>query len=253
MEILENRILTFRTRQPEKYSIIPKCAAIGENNGIYEMAVAWGYEEARILKNLGVKDVPSPIKREYNWPGLYKPMEHQIETAGFLTMHHRAFCFNDPGTGKSLSCLWAADYLMTKRVVRRVLILCPLSIMNSAWLADLSKSILHRSAAIAYASTASKRKDIVNGGYEFVISNYDGLEIIDDDIIKDGRFDLIITDECNYVKSIKTRRWKTLNKILRPTTRLWMLTGTPAPQSPVDAFGLAQLVNPTTGPQFTNA
>jgi SNF2 family DNA or RNA helicase len=217
------------------------------------MAVAWGYEEARILKNLGVKDVPSPIKREYNWPGLYKPMEHQIETAGFLTMHHRAFCFDEVGLGKTLSCLWAADYLMAKRVVRRVLILCPLSIMNSAWLADLSKSILHRSAAVAYASTASKRKDIVHGGYEFVISNFDGLEIIDDEIIKDGRFDLVITDESNVYKSIKTRRWKTLSKILRPTTRLWMLTGTPAPQSPVDAFGLAKLVNPNAVPQFTGA
>lgn len=31
---------------------------------------------------------------------------------------------------------------------------------------------------------------------------------------------------------------------------LWMMTGTPAAQSPVDAFGLAKLVNPSAVPRF---
>jgi superfamily II DNA or RNA helicase len=31
---------------------------------------------------------------------------------------------------------------------------------------------------------------------------------------------------------------------------MWMLTGTPAAQSPVDAFGLAKLINPTGTPKF---
>jgi superfamily II DNA or RNA helicase len=47
--------------------------------------------------------------------GRYKPMAHQIETAAFLTMHRRAFVFSEPGTGKTLSALWAADYLMQAR------------------------------------------------------------------------------------------------------------------------------------------
>src|SRR5690349_19520019 len=128
MEIVENKLLLFRTRNPEKYSIIPKCAVVAEQDGVYELAAMWNYETARVLKNLGVKNVPSPIKRAYSWPAMpgIKPMAHQIETAAFLTLHHRAFCFNQPGTGKTLSCLWAADYLMNLGLVRRVLVLAPL-------------------------------------------------------------------------------------------------------------------------------
>jgi len=35
-----------------------------------------------------------------------------------------------------------------------------------------------------------------------------------------------------------------------PSTRLWMMTGTPASQSPEDAFGLAKLVNPQGVPKY---
>jgi SNF2 family DNA or RNA helicase len=50
-----------------------------------------------------------------------------------------------------------------------------------------------------------------------------------------------------------TQRWKSLNKIIGPETYLWMMTGTPASQSPVDAFGLAKLVNPEGVPKFFTA
>jgi len=37
---------------------------------------------------------------------------------------------------------------------------------------------------------------------------------------------------------------------VKPETWLWMMTGTPAAQSPLDAFGLAKLVNPKGVPRF---
>jgi len=109
MEIVDNKVLVLRTQDPDKYSIIPKSAVLGEpEQGTYEVAVHWGLHEARVLKNLGVRKVPSPILRAYDWPGRYIPFAHQKETAEFFTMHTRAFCFSEPGTGKTLSALWAA-------------------------------------------------------------------------------------------------------------------------------------------------
>lgn len=253
MQIIEDKALLLRTRNPHKYSIIPKHKVVGEQDGIFEVAVYWGLDEARVLKNLGVKDVPSPITRRYNWPGRYKPMAHQIETAAFLTMHRRAFCFNDPGTGKTLSALWAADYLMQRKEVRRVLVLCPLSIMHSAWMGDIASSVIHRSAVVAHHSQAARRIEMVQSNYEIVISNYDGLNLIADEINANGKFDLIIVDEANAYKNPSTRRWKALASIVKPETYLWMMTGTPASQSPVDAYGLARLVNPAGVPKFQTA
>ena len=253
MEIVENKALVFRTRNPHKYRIIPKHKIMERMDGGYDVAVYWGLDECRVLKNLGVKDVPSPITRRYNWPGRYKPMAHQVETAAFLTMNKKAFVFSEPGTGKTLSALWAADYLMQRGDVRRCLILCPLSIMHSAWLNDLNNSIIHRSAIVAHHAQSSRRIEMIQQDYEFVICNYDGLNLIAQEIVNDGRFDLIIVDEANAYKTMTTKRWKTLKSIMQPNTHLWMMTGTPASQSPADAYGLAKLVNPDGVPKFFTA
>ena len=253
MQIIENKALLINTRTPDKYNIIPKRQVVFESDEGTSILIKWGLDEVRVLRNLGVRKAPSPITGRYNWPGKYQPMEHQIETAAFLTLHRRAFCFNDPGTGKTMSALWAADYLMKIGEVRRVLILCPLSIMHSAWLADIGQSVLHRSAIIAHHSKATRRIEMIQGDYEFVIVNYDGLNLIADEVNNDGRFDLVIVDEANAYKTVSTNRWKTLAKIIQPHTYLWMMTGTPASQSPVDAYGLAKLVSPDRVPKFFTA
>lgn len=253
MEIVENKALLFKTRQPAKYAIIPKSKIVDERNGVYKMAVYWGLDEARVLRNLGLKSVQSPIIARYDWPGKFKPFAHQVDTASFLTLNRRGFVFNDPGTGKTFSALWAADYLMKLGKVRRCLILCPLSIMHDAWMSSIAKSTIHRTAVAAHHAQATRRLEMVQGNYEFVVVNYDGVNLIAQEIINDGRFDLVIVDETNAYKNTTTRRWKTLAEILTPDTMLWMMTGTPASQSPLDAYGLAKLVNPTGVPKFMNA
>ena len=245
MQIIDNKVLLLNLRNPNKVTtLIPKSKIVGEN----QVAVSWGLDEARVLKNLQIKNIPSPIMGQYTWPGLHKPFEHQKVTASFLTLHPRAFCLNEQGTGKTGSVIWAADYLMKLKKIRRVLVICPLSIMDSAWRADLFKFAMHRHVDIAYGNR-EKRKAIINGDADFVIINYDGVEIVKDEIAE-GKFDLIVIDEANAYKNTQTTRWKTLNRILKPDTWLWMLTGTPAAQSPVDAYGLAKLVNPLNVPKF---
>ena len=86
MDIIDDKALVFKTRNPEKYSIIPKHKIIEQEGDTYKVAVYWGLDESRVLKNLGVKDIQSPIVRRYKWPGRYKPMQHQVETASFLTI-----------------------------------------------------------------------------------------------------------------------------------------------------------------------
>jgi SNF2 family DNA or RNA helicase len=217
-------------------------------DGLQDVAVFWGLNEAQELTKLKIKNVPSPITRDYAWPGLHRPFAHQKETAAFLTLRKKAFCFNEQGTGKTAAVIWAADYLMNLGLVRRVLIICPLSIMKSAWQQDLFRFAVHRSCDIAYGKR-DQRKEIINGDAEFVIINFDGLEIVREEVLA-GEFDLIVVDEASAYKNIQTSRWKTLRMVVRPDTWLWMLTGTPAAQSPVDAFGLAKLINPDGIPKF---
>jgi SNF2 family DNA or RNA helicase len=248
MQIIDNRGLLLRLRNPAKITTaIPTSKAVGEN----EVLVKWGVDEARVLRNLNVKDVPSPILGMYDWPGRYPPFEHQKTTASFLTMNPRAFCFNEQGTGKTASAIWAADFLMKQGKIKRALIICPLSIMDSAWRADLFSFAMHRTVDIAHGAK-KKRQEIINSDTEFVIINYDGVEIVKDDIANGG-FDLIIVDEATHYKNAQSKRWKVLASIMNSNTWLWMMTGTPAAQSPVDAYGLAKLVNPKEVPRFFGA
>jgi hypothetical protein len=248
LQIINNKILLLNLRNPNKVTtVIPKSKQLEGN----QVAVNWGLDEARILKNLQIKNIPSPIIGHYNWPGLHKPFDHQKTTASFLTLHPRAFCLNEQGTGKTGSVIWAADYLMNIGRIKRVLVICPLSIMDSAWRADLFKFAMHRKVDIAYGSR-EKRIRIINSDAEFVIINYDGVEIVQEEIANGG-FDLIVIDEANAYKNAQTTRWKTLNRILKHDTWLWMMTGTPAAQSPVDAYGLAKLVSPHNVPKFYSA
>jgi len=248
LEIIDNKTLVLNLRDTNKVtSVIPNSKVIGDN----KVAVKWGLDESRVLRNLQIKNVPSPILGLYDWPGMHKPFDHQKTTAAFLTLNPRAFCLNEQGTGKTGSVIWAADYLIKIGRIKRVLVVCPLSIMDSAWRADLFKFAMHRHVDIAYGSK-DKRQRVINSDAEFVIINYDGIEIVAEDIAKGG-FDLIVIDEANAYKNAQTTRWKILNRLLKPDTWLWMLTGTPAAQSPVDAYGLAKLVNPQGVPRFFTA
>jgi len=188
------------------------------------------------------------LDETYSWPGLYKPFSHQKTTSAFLVSNKRAFCFNEAGTGKTSSVIWSADYLMDVGLIKKVLIVCPLSIMYSAWQSDLFKTAMHRKTAVAYG-TASKRKKVIEGNYEFVIINYDGIGIVKNEIENAG-FDLIVIDEANAYKSATTQRWRVMKSLLKPHMGLWMLTGTPASQSPLDAYGLAKLLGSASAPKF---
>jgi SNF2 family DNA or RNA helicase len=114
----------------------------------------------------------------------------------------------------------------------------------------LFKFAIHRTVSVAYGA-AKKRKEIVNAGNEFVIINFDGVGIVKKEIM-DGGFDLVVVDEASAYKNNKTERWKDLRDLMKVIKGLWMLTGTPAAQSPVDAFGLARLVNPTAVPLYVS-
>ena len=244
MRIIDSKALLVKLRNPKRVTeTVPKSTIVRDN----EVLVNWGLDEMHTLKKLNI-NVPSPIQGQYKWTGKYEPFDHQKKTAAFFTMNRRSFCFNEQGTGKTASAIWAADFLLNQGKIKRVLVICPLSIMDSAWREDFFTFAPHRSVDIAYGAS-KKRKAIIEQGADFVIINYDGVEIVSEEIANGG-FDLIIVDEATHYKNAQSKRWKTLNKLIKDDTWLWLMTGTPAAQSPLDAYGLAKMINPLNVPRF---
>ena len=207
-------------------------------------------DEVKVLNNLGIK-APSPILHYYDWPGQYTPYEHQRQTAAFLTMQHRCLVLNEIGTGKTQSALWAADYLLNAKKIKKVLILSPLSTLERVWGDGIFTGLVHRKFVVLHG-TAEKRLRLLGHDVEFYICNHDGFPIIADKI--NGMFDLVIVDEAAVLRNPSTKRFKFFRRWIdnNPQARLWLMTGTPTPNEPTDAWALAKLVgSPFCSKTFT--
>ena len=214
------------------------------------LAMPYGVDESMVLKNLGFS-VPAPITQYYTWPARFTAMDHQKETAAFLTMHKRALCLNAPGTGKSISSIWAADFLLDEGVAKKILIVAPLSTLKVVWGRELKHHLPHRSFVVCTGTSAKRKQLLETPGVQYVIINHDGFTNMQSELTD---FDVVIYDEATALKSPSSQRYKIFAKwMAKHQPWLWMLTGTPISQTPADAWTLARLVDSPNCPKsFTS-
>ena len=249
--IEDKRKLVIKTaKHGEIQTAIPH-AKVFSHQGELLTALEHGVEETLILRNLGFKKTPSPILSYYGWPARFKAMSHQRNTAAFLVSHRKALCLNAPGTGKSLSALWAADFLIEEGIAKKVLIIAPLSTVKVVWGKEIRHHIPHRSFEILTGNKDARLRKLETPGLQFLIVNHDGFAVIKDHI-KD--VDVVIYDEATALKTPGSQRFKQFYRWTQDNpVWLWLLTGTPISQSPVDAWTLAKLVNsPNVPKSFTS-
>ena len=97
-----SKSLILKLRDPSRVtSLIPR-ARVVPIDGINYTQVKFGLDEARVLRNMGIK-APSPIRYFYDWPlrvpGVAdpKPFEHQRVSSEFFTLHNRCINLSDMG------------------------------------------------------------------------------------------------------------------------------------------------------------
>lgn len=230
-------------------AVLPKSRLL--NHPYFNVAVKHTLESAKVLRNMGYT-APAPIRFQYGWPGKYTPFDHQVDMSEFLTLHRRAFNLSEMGTAKTNSALWAADWLIDTGRVHKVLVLSPLSTLERVWASDIFDTLMHRRCTIVHG-TREKRLKALNADVDFYIMNHDGLGITEimDVLIRRPDIDLVIVDEAGMFRNHQTRKYKALERLTRrPEMRLWLMTGTPCPNDPTDAWALARLVNPSRVPKF---
>lgn len=203
-------------------------------------------DETHVLRNLGVP-APSPILTQYNWTGKFTPMQHQKDSAAFFTLNKRCFNLSEMRTGKTSSALWAIDYLLNIGAIDEVLVICPLSVVD-VWVNEGFGTMPHR-AIQSMVGPRSKRLAILDSKSNIKVTNFDGVVTLKMELAEkyaDKRV-VIIVDECATYRTV-TQRYKALKSLITPKTWLWMMTGTPTPNAPTDAWAQAKLVNPKAVP-----
>lgn len=215
-------------------------------------------DSTKVLRNLGYQ-APHPMMHDgYEWPGRYTPMVHQIQTADFATVNRKLFILNATGTGKTGAVIWAMDYLIKRGYVKRVLVICPLSVIK-VWQDELFSLVPHYSTGIMTGEKA-RRRNILNSSAQICVINFDGVSSFYHHDKKEhtksselkGMFDLIIVDEASAYRNAGTERYAALDYINEIDTRLWLMSGTPTPNAPTDAWALTRLVSPSRVPGSFN-
>lgn len=214
--------------------------------------VRYGIDETRVLRNMGIP-VASPIRHLYEWRGKYKPYQHQLVTSDFFTLNSRAICLNDMGSGKSVSALWAADYLMDSGVIDKALIVCPRSTMHAVWEDEIVKHFMFNRRCVVLSGSRERRLKLLQQDVDFYIVNHDGVKVIADALKERTDINLWIVDEAAVYRNAATSRYKLIKELVRPTDWLWLMTGTPCPNAPTDAWALSRLINNPSCPKFFNA
>lgn len=185
----------------------------------------------------------------YQWPGPYTPMSHQIETTRFMADNPRSFVLNDMGTGKTASALWAIDYLIEHGYIEKALIVAPLSTLERVWRDEAFKLITHRRVQLLYGA-AQKRKEAYERDWDIGVVNYDGLPILAKHIATDSKLNCILVDEATAYRNSNIARFDLMERLSERMDYFWLMTGTPTPQAPSDAYGLAKILRNGLAPKF---
>ena len=250
----DKQALLLKVQDPERILTVIPTAKASIQDGVSLVAVPHRLDEVRVLRNLGIP-APSPIKYYYKWPGR-TPFQAQRDTAEFLTLQNNAFVLNELGTGKSLSALWAYDYLREMGIARKAMIVASLSTLERTWADEIFRNFPHLTFAVLHGSR-EKRFKLLEQDVDIYIINHDGVKVTGFIAAMAERkdIDVIVIDEIAQVaRNSGTRRWKTLNVVCNKQTprRVWGMTGKPTPNAPTDAWAQVRLLNPSTVPPFFN-
>jgi|SRR5580700_2123425 SNF2 family DNA or RNA helicase len=234
-----------------------------EVNGSY-LAVPRNLHTSQVLRHFNFPVPPVLTDSNYSWPrhpSIGHPYESQKLTTNFMILHPRCFVLSDMGVGKTLSTLWAADAVMRmhKPGTCRALIVCPLSIMQRVWSDGIFKNFLGaRTVEILHGDAAARSKALARPA-DFYIVNFDGVGVgahtrkrfeldgFSKQLSERGDIAICIIDEASAYKDSTTKRHRIARAVFGRKGYLWLLTGTPTPNAPTDAYGLAKLLNNAFG------
>ena len=246
----KHRVLVLHLRDPSAVLKLIPAAKPLVYKGRELTVVPHKLDEVKLLQNLGLNP-PHPVDYYYDWPGRYTPLDAQRETVRFLTIHPRAYCLNDLGTGKTLSALWSFDFLRTHGQARKLLVVAPLSTLERTWGDELFTHFPHLNFHVLHGSSQKRRLLLADQEVDVYVINHDGVKVIQDALQTRPDLDTVIIDELSQVaRNAQTDRWKSLRALIGARARVWGMTGTPTPNAPTDAWAQARLLTPSTVPTF---
>jgi len=195
---------------------------------------AWARAQGE--KNQEIDSIKIKLDTTFHIKGIKGEMYpyQKVGTEFLVASGGRAIIADAMGLGKSLQALAYIKHSGHKRT----LVVCPASV-KFAWEVEIKKWTNLSSVIIDSKTKFSEIDSSVN----LWIVNYDILRKHFEELSK-TRFDVIIGDECTYIKSLSAQRSKAFRAISRNIPSVIFLSGTPLLSRPSELFSLLNIIDP---------
>ena len=158
---------------------------------------------------------------------------HQQDAIEFAIRNNgRIALFNEPGLGKTRTCLEVYSHYKSMNPELRLLVVCPLSLVNSAWGADIKKFTDFSSSP--FKQLSRNVPDIVIVNYEALISKRNLPQI--KELIRSYDF-MCVLDESSRLKNNTSVTTETLLELAPYFSHRIVASGTPMPNSELELWG----------------
>ena len=184
-----------------------------------------------LIKTHTIKDIVVDYTKYSHRP----PLAHQKEAIEKLAGSKRFILADDMGLGKTTATIIAS----LETGAKKILIVCPASLKIN-WQREI-ENYTDRSVYISEGKNFSIEHDFVIVNYD-ILKNFYDLKSKTESLITQGNFDLIILDEAHYVSNGQAARTKLVNSFSKSCERVWLLTGTPMTNRPMNYFNLLSLI-----------
>lgn len=166
---------------------------------------------------------------------MYELYNHQRKAADFiLARKGQGALFMEVGTGKTLTVLEIFKLLRIEEPKLKMLVICPISLINAAWGEDIKKFTNY--------TYCSLRGDVTNA--DIYVINYESYALERyQNLINGLELDMVVLDESSKIRNPKARITKTLlHNRLNFRYRV-IMSGTPAPNSPEEYWSQIKFVS----------
>ena len=170
--------------------------------------------------------------------------------SGFLVLRRNGYIFCTKNTGKSLSALFAYDYLRKHNLVRKMLVVAPLSTLTMVWQREVFERMNHLTTVNLWHRTKQGRLKQLEEEGDIYIINHNGPGVILDELMARPDFDVVVIDELALFRNKQTDLWRHANAICQGRKFVWGMTGSPTPKSPADAWAQVKLLTPDRVPKY---
>ena len=163
------------------------------------------------------------------------PLNHQKEAIEKLVGSRRFILADDMGLGKTTATIIAA----LECGVKKILIICPASLKIN-WQREI-ENYTDRSVFICEGKKFPTDQEFVIINYDILKNFYDP-KVQEKSLIENYGFDLVIMDEAHMVSNPQAQRTKIINSFVKQIKRVWLLTGTPMTNRPMNYYNLLNII-----------